>query len=307
MKANGKSRMKIRTEIRTVVKVAGILWVGSVLGSAVASGSDAPYEVGQYWEYTHEGPRPGAAEPNAIDGRRILQVLDKVAADADGRWVIEERFTNDPNIISRLHVGGDRMLTATVIENEKKESLTLTYDSPIPYQYVEMDVGGRMQLETGLLTQPGGFTLPIAIAITRLDDETIETPAGRFADCRHYSSVTDSVFDVKIAKIAVKEHRQWWYSDEVGATVKEIYSKDPVKSWVWSKDGYTSTSTLAAFGVRGVSDEAQAAAIHDVNVIATALANRPTHRNYKAILAIVACVAAGGVILARRRMRAKNA
>jgi len=298
--------MRIRTGIRAVVRVAGILWMGSILDSAAAAAPDAPYEVGQYWEYTHEGPRPGATEPNAIDGRRILHVLDNVTVDANERWIIQERFTNDPNIIGRLHIRGDRMLTAAVIENEKKESLTLTYDSPIPHQYVDIDVGGRMQLETALVTQPGDFTLPIAIEITRLDDETIQTQAGRFADCRHYSSVTDLVFDIKIAKIPVKEHRQWWYSDEVGATVKEIYSKDPVKFGTWSKGGYTSTSTLSAFGVRSVSDEAQAAAINDVNVIATALANRPTHRNWKAILCIVACIAAGGVILVRHKMGAKH-
>jgi len=306
MKASVKSRIRNHARICTVVRVAGILLAVSILDSAMASGPVAPYEAGQYWEYTHEGPRPGAVEPNVIDGRRILQVLDNVAADANDQWVIEERFTNDPNVIGRLHVGGDRMLTATVIANEKNESLTLAYDKPIPYQYLDMDVGGRIQLETTLVTQPGSFTLPIAIEIRRLDDETVETPAGLFADCRHYSSVTGSVFDVTVAKIRVKERRQWWYSDEVGASVKEIYIKDAVKSWVWSKEGYTSTSTLAAFGVRGVSEEAQAAAIHDVNVIATALTNRPTHRNWKAILGIVACVAAGGVIIVRHRMRAKH-
>jgi len=305
MKANGQSRMRTDIEIGTVVRVAGILLLGSILGSAAAAGVDAPYKIGQYWEYAHEGPRPGAVEPKSIDGRRIVQVVGNVAADANERWVIEDRFANDPNVIGRLHIGSDRMLTAAVIANEKNEALTLAYDNPIPHQRVDMAVGERMQIETAVVTGSGSLTVPLSIEIKRLKDEAVETQAGLFADCRHYASVTDSVVDAKIVKIAFKEHRQWWYSDEVGATVKEIYIKDPVKSWVWSKEGYTSTSTLTAFGTRAVSDEAQAAAIHDVNVIATALANRPTHRNWKAIFGIVACVATGGVILARRRMRAK--
>ena len=306
MKADGKSRTRIHAKIRTVAIVVAILSAVSIVGSAKASEPNAPYEIGQYWEYAHQGPRPGAVEPNAIDGRRIIQVVGYVAADANERWVIEERFTNDPNVIGRLHVGSDRMLTAAVIANEKNEAMTLAYENPIPHQRVDMAVGETMQIETAVVTQPGYFTVPLSIEIKRLEDETVETQAGLFTDCRRYASVTDSVVDVKIAKIPFKEHRQWWYSNDVGATVKEIYIKDPVKSWVWSKPGYTATSTLAAFGIRAVSHEAHAAAINDVNAIATAIENRSTHRNYKAILAVVACVAAGGVILARRRRRAKN-
>lgn len=302
MSTNRKYRTRIHAEIHTALRVAGILLVGSMLGSAAASGPDAPYRVGQYWEYNLKGPRPGAVEPNAIDGQRIVQVLGNVANDANERWVIEERFTNDPDVIGRLHVGSDRMQTFAVIANEKNEALMLTYDRPIPHQYVDMAVGESMQIETAVVSRPGGFTVPLSIEIKRLEDETVETPAGLFTDCRHYASVTDSVVDAKIAKIRFKEHRQWWYSDEVGATVKEIYTKDPVKSWIWSKGGYTSTSTLTAFGVRAVSEKARAAAINDVEVIATA----PTNHNYKAILGIAACITVGGVILARNKMRARH-
>ena len=300
------TEVKSKTQIPVSIKVAGILWIVWVFAAGTAWCRIAPYEVGQYWEYEHKGPRPGAVEPNAIDGHRILQVLDNVVVDAREHWVIEERFTNDPNVVGRQHVNGDRKLTAIVIENEKNESLTLMYNSPTPYQYVDIDVGVQKQLETELVTQPGGFKLPGTIEITRLDDETIETQAGQFADCRQYSSITVSIIDIKIAKISVTERRQWWYSDKVGATVKEIYSKDPVKFMAWSKDGYTSTSTLTAFGVRGVSDQAQTAAIHDVNAIATMPADHPPNRNWPAILAVLVCLAAGGALLRRYKMRGKD-
>ena len=275
------------------------------VSSSVFSASKGHYEIGQYWEYTHQGPRPGAVEPDAIDGPKSLQVVSNVTIDANEGWVIEERFGNDPNVIGRAHVGSDRMQTFGVAANEKNETLMLIYDKPIPYQYVDLAVGESVQIETAVVTRPGNFRVPLSIRIERLEDEAVETQAGIFADCRHYTSVTDSVVDATIAKIPFKEHRQWWYSDEVGANVKEIYTKDPVKTWIWSKGGYTSTSTLMAFGVRSVSEETRAAAMNNVYSVATAIANPPKKRNYKAILAIAACIAAGAIILAKRRKRAK--
>ena len=289
---------KCHAEIGMVAATATILCAVSML-SLAASAPEAPYAVGRYWEYSHEGPRPGAAEPHAIDGQRILHVLETVGAGAEQRWVIEDRFTNDPNIVGRLHVRGDRMLTAMVIENEKGESLTLTYDKPIPYQCVDMNVGDSTRIKTALVTQPGGFKLPCTIEITRLDDETLDTPAGRFADCRVFRSVTDSVIDIKVAKIPIKEHRQWWYSDRVGTTVKEVYSRDTVKFLTLSKDKYTCTSTLAAFGVRGVSEEAQAAAIRDVNILAVSPAKVETQGNWKWMPAVAVCIAAAAIGLLR--------
>jgi hypothetical protein len=225
-----------------------------------------PFEVGRYWEYTHQGPRPGSIEPKSIGGQRVQQVIESVGSDVEHRWIIEERFTQDPNIIARLQVRKDRVLTAIVVENEKAESLTLSYDNPVPYQFVDLPVGGSTKLHTTLITKPGEYKLPYSIEITRLDDETLDTPAGRFDDCRVYRSVSDSALDIKIAKIPFREQRQWWFSPGIGATVKEIYTRDPVKFLTWSQEGYTSTSTLSGYGIRKISDIQQAAAIRDGSV-----------------------------------------
>ncbi len=280
--------------LTVVVTILGAL---SMLNLAAAA--QAPYEVGRYWEYDLQGPRPGATEPVAIDGQRILQVLQTIGDGTEQRWIIEDRFTNDPNIIGRLHVRNDRMITAIVIENEKGESLTLSYSEPLPYQTADLAVGDSMRIVTELVTQPGGYKVPCTLQITRLDDQTLDTPAGRFPDCRVFRSVTDTIIDIKIAKIPIRESRQWWYSDRVGAAVKECYTRDPVKFLTWSRDSYTSTSTLTGFGVRGVSENQQAAANRDGILIAAPLANAGISPNWKWIPALIICMIVAAIGLRR--------
>jgi hypothetical protein len=292
-----------RAILNRLTVVVTILCALSMINLA-ASAAQAPYEVGQYWQYNHQGPRPGATEPKTIDGERILHVIGTVGTDPEQQWIIEDRFTNDPNIVGRLQVRGDRMLTALVIENEKGESLTLSYSQPIPYQTLDMTVGGSMQIVTELVAQPGGFKLPCTLQITRLDDETLDTPAGRFADCRVYRSVTNSVFDIKIAKIPIRESRQWWYCDRVGAAVKEVYTRDPVKFLTWSRDAYTATSTLSVYGIRGISESQQAGMLRDKTIPAAPPADVEAHSNWK-WPAVAVCVVAA-VIGLRRYARTRT-
>lgn len=215
-------------------------WAGQV--------AEEGFEVGHRWEYRHEGPRPGSMEPNAIDGERILHVIALVEGNGRRQWVIQERFTNDPNVTARLYVSEERMLTAVEIENEKGEAAKLRYDPPVPYQVTELEVGEEGTIETALRIDSANFSLPNKIVTERLADETITTPAGEFADCLHYKSTTTSTFDIKIAKIPVTEERERWYHPEVNGLVKEVYRKGPVKFLTWSWEGYTATSVLTSFG-----------------------------------------------------------
>jgi hypothetical protein len=208
----------------------------------------AGLEVGQRWQYRHEGPRPGSVEPNAIGGERILWVVAAVEEQGGTRSVIEERFTNDTKVVGRLLVDSARLLVALEIENEKGEVVRLRYDPPIPYQPADMNVAEARTFQTVLRTDSPKFALPVTTVVERLADETVTTPAGEFPGCAHYRSTTQSVVDVRLAKIPVREERERWYHRSAHGMVKEVYRKGPVKFLGWSRAGYTATSTLLAYG-----------------------------------------------------------
>jgi hypothetical protein len=186
-------------------------------------------------------------DPNAIDGQRILHVLGVVGEAEDKRWVIEERFTSGPKVIGRLHITADRLLAGVDVENDKGEVAPLQYDPPVPYQIVEMEIGQKRTIETTVCMPAAKFTVPSTMVVERLDDETVVVPAGEFAGCRHYKVVSDSTFDIKIAKVPLTETRERWYHPRVNGLVKEAYARGPVKFLTWSRPGYTATSVLASF------------------------------------------------------------
>jgi hypothetical protein len=211
------------------------------------SGMPEDLEVGQRWEYRHEGPRPGDVEPNAIDGQRILRVISTADGPSGRQWIIEERFTNSPQVIGRSHVNANHFLTKTEIENNKGEVAHVRYEPLIPYQVLDLAVGAKRTIETTVTMEGVDFKLPLVITMERLADETIDTPAGEFAGCRHYRTTTLSTMNIKIGKIRSTEEREQWFHDSVHGMVKEVYRKGAVRFLTWSRPAYTATSTLVSF------------------------------------------------------------
>jgi hypothetical protein len=223
------------------------------------------FEVGQRWEYRHQGPRPGDMEPNVIDGERILHVISVADGQEGTQWVIEERFTNSRNVIGRLHVNQEQMLTRLEIENKKGEVAKLRYDPAIPYRGMDLAIGEKRTIETTLKMDSVEFSLPSTITVERLEDETITTPAGEFTGCRHYRTTTASTVNIKIAKIPITEVREQWYHGSIHGMVKEVYRRGPVKFLTWSREGYTATSELTVFGKEEVKTAPKPANEADVN------------------------------------------
>ena len=139
------------------------------------------------------------------------------------------------------------LLEAIEIETDKGETARLRYDPPVPYEPQGIAVGDTRTILTTLRMDSAGFALPCKTTIERLADETITAPAGDFAGCLHYRSVTASTFNVKIAKIPMTEERERWYHPAVQGMVKEVYRRGPVKFLGWSRPGYTATSVLIAY------------------------------------------------------------
>ena len=237
-----------------MVLMSTLVGLLSVVSRADLDAKD-PFEVGQRWAYKHEGPRPGSIEPNDIDGERIIHVIGVVEEPEGKQWIIEDRFTNDPKAIGRLYVNSERLITAIEIENKKGEAVKLQYDPPVPHQMLELNIGEEKTIDTSLKMDSAKFSLPSTIVIRRLDDETITTPAGEFVNCQHFKTTSKSIFNIKIAKIPFTEERDRWYHPKVNGLVKEVYRKDPVKFLTWSREGYTATSLLTAFGKEEVPAE----------------------------------------------------
>ncbi len=230
-----------------------------VLFNSTGTLASVQFEVGRYWEYEHRGPRPGAMEPNAIDGKRIVQVVAQSDQAGDSVWVIEDRFTGDPNVIGRLHVAETGLLRALEVANAQGKTVRLTYTPAIAYQAPDMEIGAQKTVETKLVSADGKLSVPTTQKIKRLANDTVVCAAGRFEACRRYLVVTNSVLNLKVAKIPVKETRERWYSNEVNGLVKEVYKKEAGKFLMWSWEGYTATSTLASVGVEAVESNTPAA------------------------------------------------
>lgn len=292
------------------ISVLGVA-IGLFCMSTAAAASMPRYELGQRWEYRHEGPRPGSMEPNAIDGERILWVVSSVGEPGAAQWVIEERFTRDEKVVGHLFVDGAGLLNALEIQSEKKEKMRLRYDPPVPYQPADMNVGETRTIETTLRVDSANFALPNKTVVERLADETISTPAGEFADCSHFKSTTTSTIDIKIAKIAVTEEREQWYHQSVNGMVKEVYRKGPVKFLTWSRPGYTATSTLAEYSIEQIDRrDGFAVQIDSGQSDHEGVSHSPSSGTWPwsggLILAGIVAWATGAVVLAKRSGRSSG-
>ena len=227
--------------------------------------SEPIYQVGWRWEYQHVGPRPGSVEPEAIDGKRIRQVISFLEEPHGKQWVIEEEFTNSPDGTVLLYVNQDRELCALgfkddkgeTVKDDKGETVKMEYLPQVPYQTAKLNIAEKKTFESRIKVSSADFSMPITMIFERLKDETITTPAGVFAGCQHYKVNITSFFDIKIAKIPLSEEREVWYHPEVNGVVKEIYRKSPVKFLFFSKEGYTATSTLMSFGKAAIAAKAK--------------------------------------------------
>ena len=205
------------------------------------SGPQAPFEVGQRWRYRHEGPRPGNVEPNVIDGERILWVLSATEGSGDNaircRGTIYERREGHRTALRRRGwiAGGHRN------RERKRRNCPAAVRSADGLRAAGNGGWGDHNDFTTLRMDSADFALPSKTTIERLADETITTPAGDFAGCPHYRSVTASTVNVKIAKIPMTEERERWHHPTAQGMVKEVYRRGPVKFLAWSRPGYTAT------------------------------------------------------------------
>jgi hypothetical protein len=207
--------------------------------------------IGQRWEYAHTGSRPSSMQPKVIDGQRIFQVIERVEEDNTSYWIIEESFTNDPEIVSRLHINDEKHLTAVYNYHvEKGMFLKMSYQPGIPWQAPALAVGEEKTYESSLILGEGELILPETVVFKRLADETVEVEAGTYVNCRRIQVSISCVMDFKVAKIPYQEKRDLWLHPDVKGTIKEVYKKEDMKIVGFTQKGYSTSSVLTSYTVQ---------------------------------------------------------
>ncbi len=284
----------MRRALQAISIVLCIAWTA-------AADAEAPFEVGQQWTYAHSGPRLGSTEPDPVDGQRLAQVIR--TDPNSGLWIIEERYTNDPDTIGRAHVDPNRRVVAIEIEGKQAPPALLRYDPPIPYEAPELAVGQTATIESTLRMDSPALAMPITMEFKRLADETIETDARLFEACRHYQITTHATLDIKIGKIDSVEHRHRWLHDRANGLVKETYRKEAVKFLTWSRPAYDASSVLTAFSVEAIAERPATGADPNGSPAVDARGRHSSHRSPAEIALIVVAIALAvtGFLFLRRK------
>ena len=219
------------------------------------------YMVGQRWEYTLTGPRPGSMQPKIIDGRRILQVIDRAEEEDATYWVIEEKFTHDPCVVSHSYINTENLLTTIKIFHvEKGELIRMSYEPAIPWPAPKLAVGEEITCQSSLIIGEGDFTMPDTVVFKRLGNETVEVEAGTYINCQRYQVSSSCIMDFKITKIPYQEKREIWLHPDVKGVVKEVYQKQDMEIMGITQKGYSSSSVLSSYVAR---DQAAANMFND--------------------------------------------
>ncbi len=191
--------------------IIGFAMLGAAFGYA------DPYSVGEKWAYEHEGSIPWRSPDQTVDGNRTREVVAVEGEGEEKRWIIREQWgTNDSNP-TKSYVDSNRK----VHKVEMSEGNTISFDPPIPSDYMNLKIGDKSEVKTKF-QMPNGQEVPYTITAVRVDDETIKVPAGELK-CMHVKLEETFQISSQGQKIVVKSTRDHYYHQKYNGLVMEEF------------------------------------------------------------------------------------
>jgi hypothetical protein len=229
-----------------------------VTGSeSVAVESEQGYQIGEKWVYQHEGPKIERWELSwdfdPFKGERTKEVMTVEKSNGKKYWVIKESFgAKDP--VQTLHYVDERNLVVKHITLMVQMSgmRVISLNKPAyPFDYVSLKIGEEKEFQSQRTVKSFYSTYPIAIKFKRLEDQTVEVPAGKFINCQHLKvSISYTIpwnEDRDLGQCIISRDSDLWYHAQANGVVKEVTHSESFEYMGEIRPGYTITSVLKSY------------------------------------------------------------
>ncbi len=224
---------------------------------SVAMESERAYQVGEKWVYQHEGPKierwVQSWELNPFEGERIKEVIKVEKNNGKKYWVIKESF-GPTDFVQTHHYVDDRSLVGkfkTIMLKMSGMSVKTLNEPAYPFDYVSLEIGEEKEFQSQRTVKGFYSTYPLNVKFKRMEDQTIEVPAGKFKNCRHFEISTSYTIpwdgNLDRGQCVISRDTDLWYHPQANGVVKEVTQSEPFEYMGEIRQGFTITSVLKSY------------------------------------------------------------
>ncbi len=199
---------------RLTVFLLGILIAGTAV---IAVDAADEWVVGEKWVYEHEGPMPWRPPDREIVGNRVLEVVSIQGEAEEKRWLIRDEWGENDDRPATLYLNKSGMCDRIEVGDT-----TVRIEPAYPVYNMNLKPGEEKEFESRFMMGEGR-TFTQKIKAKRVDDVTLEVPAGKFENCMHVKRDETISFVRDGGEGTVKVTREHWYHPKVRGAVKEVF------------------------------------------------------------------------------------
>lgn len=175
--------------------------------------------VGTKWTYQHFGMRTSGNIGMPVNGDRVREIV--AVHEKDGVKLWESQETWGVEDIDPVRIFYDNEGLVQQIEQGAEYAIL---NPPVAFDYPDMKPGEVKEFETVEKTSEGDIR--VQAKVTRLLDETIDTPSGVYKNCLK-SQIAITCYHPKFNNSPFQLLYMCWYHPKANGMVKESFKGNP--------------------------------------------------------------------------------
>ncbi|MFO7965238.1 MAG: hypothetical protein R6U50_15045 [Desulfobacterales bacterium] len=221
--------------------------------SAQAQDTNRSYQVGEKWVYQYEGPKTHRFEAlwemDFYKGERKREVLFFKEKGGKTFCVIQENYGKPDPVKTHYYVDENNFI-AVEVSMAPQHVVTSVFKPGCPFDIPDLEIGEEKVFEYTKTNDLLHNTTAYNLTIERLEDQTIEVPAGTFENCKRFKMSVSAIIEPNvqdIRKTVINLDTDLWWHPSVNGTVKEVSKTGPFEYVGEMLPGYVAKSVLTSY------------------------------------------------------------